>query len=226
MKLPLRHKVGSKLRRFFNRPGPYRALNDLDRKLEVALGHGKGFYVELGANDGIAQSNTFALERKCGWRGVLIEPLPSRFVDCCRLRGKQNQVFCAACVPFDYPDRFVPMRYADLMSASKDLSTLDLERHYVSAAKYFPEGEAYEFGALARTLTSILDEAEAPLVIDLLSLDVEGAELGVLGGLDQERYTCRHILVETKNIDAIKDALPRHKLIDQLSYHDYLFREG
>jgi len=40
----------------------YFALNDLDKKIERYLDFDNGFFVELGANDGVNQSNTLFFE--------------------------------------------------------------------------------------------------------------------------------------------------------------------
>ena len=53
----------------------YFGLNQIDKKIENYLNYDNGFYVELGANDGIQQSNTFFFEKYRGWKGVLIEPI-------------------------------------------------------------------------------------------------------------------------------------------------------
>jgi hypothetical protein len=47
-----------------------------------------------------------------------------------------------------------------------------------------------------RTLDSILEEAETPVPIDLLSIDVEGHEAEVLRGFDFSRWQPRLILIE------------------------------
>ena len=56
------------------------SINGLDRKLEKYLNKQNGFYVELGANDGIAQSNSLYFELYKNWRGVLVEPSPKEFL--------------------------------------------------------------------------------------------------------------------------------------------------
>jgi hypothetical protein len=53
------------------------ALDNLDVKLERYLDFDGGTFVEAGANDGVAQSNTLYFEWRRGWRGLLIEPCRS-----------------------------------------------------------------------------------------------------------------------------------------------------
>ena len=75
-------------------------------------------------------------------------------------------------------------------------------------------------------MTKILDEAEAPNKIDFLSLDVEGAELAVLSGINFKKYNFKYMLVECRKKNDIKNYLQKHgyKLVEKLSHHDYLFK--
>ena len=52
--------------------GVYFSLNSLDKQLEKYVDYDNGFYVELGANDGVNQSNTLYFEMKRNWKGVLV----------------------------------------------------------------------------------------------------------------------------------------------------------
>jgi hypothetical protein len=61
--------------------------------------------------------------------------------------------------------------------------------------------DEHEEDVPARTLSSILDEVDAPEV-DLLSLDVEGYESSVLRGLDLDRHAPRWLLVEMHDLEA------------------------
>ena len=39
----------------------------------------EGFFIEIGASDGIELSNTYLLETKYNWKGICCEPIPSNF---------------------------------------------------------------------------------------------------------------------------------------------------
>ena len=64
-----------------------------------------------------------------------------------------------------------------------------------------------------------------PSTIDFLSLDVEGAELQVLKGIDHSQFRFSTILIETRNIDEVEHFLASvsYSLIDSVSHHDYVF---
>ena len=208
------------------RRGKSFSLYDLDHKVMKYLPDRPGYFIELGANDGISQSNTYLLEAKHGWRGLLIEAVPHKFFQCKENRSQENSFACAAAVDFDYSERFVEMQYSGLMSIG-ETSTLDGESHSQDGVQFLAQGEeVVRFGAPARTMTSILDEVSAPERIDFLSLDVEGAELSVLNGIDFDRYSFAFMLIECADRQAIETLLAAHgyEHIDQLSHHDHLFR--
>ena len=102
------------------------------------VGYKNGYFVELGTNDGISQSNTLFLEKYLGWHGVLVEPEKNNFLKCLNNRSIHNRIFCCACVSFNYRDEFVKIVYSNLMSVALGLET-DLQDQY-SHAKI---GEAF-----------------------------------------------------------------------------------
>ena len=231
------HHVATRTRALLGRRGPlrnrtYRAKHGLDRTLESLLDVRRGgYFVELGANDGLRQSNTYFLEKRYGWSGVLIEPALNNYLKLLRNRSSNNVFFCTACVAFDYPEPFVRLRYADLMSVTTSVETdlpdinLHVERTRLARAD---RRTAVEFAAPAAPLSQLLDRAEAPTVIDLLSIDVEGAELEVLRGIDHERHRFKHLLVESRDLDRMEGFLAGvdYRMSVQLSHHDFLFVDG
>ena len=46
----------------------------LDKKMLKYINYKNGFYIEIGAHDGIINSNTYYYEKNLNWRGVLVEP--------------------------------------------------------------------------------------------------------------------------------------------------------
>jgi len=84
----------------------YYALDDIDKKLEKYLNYNNGFFIEVGANDGINQSNTYYLEKERNWRGILIEPAPNNYISCKKNRSNLNRFYFNACVSFEYKGVF------------------------------------------------------------------------------------------------------------------------
>jgi FkbM family methyltransferase len=208
---------------YYSRP----ALEQLDRKLEKYLPHRDGFFIELGANDGYNQSNTYYFEAMRNWHGILIEPIPELYVQAKQLR-KRSQVFNCACVSFDFPDDHVEMTYSNLGSlvngALKDNAA---EITHVDTMSKMQQVTPYDLSVPVRTLTSILDECRVQTDIDLLSLDVEGFEVEVLSGLDFTRYRPRYMLIEARFKEDLDSFLARQNYaeVDQLSFWDILYED-
>lgn len=214
-------------RRMYN--GKYLSKDGLDKKMEKYLNKDNGFYIELGANNGYVQSNTYYFEKSRNWKGVLIEPALNKYLECVANRSAENKIFCAACVSFDYKEQFVPIAYSDFMSAPLNLES-DIENpleHAQKGEQYLKEKEqVFVFGAPAATLNSLLIKANAPHHIDFLSLDVEGAELEVLKGLDYNQFKISYMLIECRDFDRLDKFLTdkKYQFVEKLSRHDYLFK--
>ena len=157
-----------------------------------------GYFVEVGANDPYALSQTWQLEQ-AGWTGILIEPQPALAA---RLRAERKaRVFAVACSARENSGRTMTLHVAG------PLSSLNRER---MAAGAQPETT---IEVPVRTLDSVLEEAGAPAGFDFLSIDVEGHEVEVLRGLDLARWQPRLIMLE----DHVPD-LSRHNYLTAQRY--------
>lgn len=54
---------------------------------EVFDGKHDGYFIDIGAADGISDSNTFLLEKRYHWRGLCVEANPSLFETLKRIRN-------------------------------------------------------------------------------------------------------------------------------------------
>ena len=74
-------------------------------------------------------------------------------------------------------------------------------------------------------MNDLIIKSNAPNKIDFLSLDVEGAEIEVLNGIDYNNYIFKYMLIESRNFETINNFLKikNYKFLEKLSDHDYLF---
>ncbi len=200
------------------------ALNYLDFKLRTFCDFERGFFVEAGANNGIAQSNTLYFERYLGWRGLLIEAVPELARTCAANRPACT-VENAALVSAGYCGSTITIRYCNLMSlVAGAMKTAEEEEQHIQWGCRLQRVESYPLDVPARTLTSILRQHGIER-IDLLSLDLEGYELAALQGIDFYVYKPRLMLIEARYRREIDDYLaPLYEPVALLSHHDVLYR--
>jgi FkbM family methyltransferase len=151
----------------------------LDIKLDKFLQKEQGFFIELGANDGLTQSNTAFLEFYRNWKGILVEPS----IDVCKqcINNRPNsKCFNFACVSNDYESEYI---------------LGDFNGHCMSSVG----GKRANLSELIKvpviTLEKLLDMNEVTKIY-FLSLDAEGYELPILKGLNLDRYRPLYMLIE------------------------------
>lgn len=186
--------------RFFSQSGE-------DCLLWEVFGNRPGYYVDVGAFDGIHLSNTYSFELG-GWDGLCIEAHP-RFAPICRENRPKATLIEAACVGPESADEITFLiEQLGLLSGIQADQTEGMDRRYERRGMTF-EGFT-EVRVPTTTLTDALIRAEAPNEIDFISIDVEGTELDVLRGLDFERFQPAVLIVEGNTEEAdqeIRDAL-------------------
>jgi FkbM family methyltransferase len=164
------------------------------------LSYKHGFYVDVGSNDGRSCSNTYHLEKFQNWSGILVEPIMHIFFRSRQIRSiEANKFFNCALVGKDYKKDSVELLYSGMMSITKTSNQEYTPEEWAQVGSQFlSRGENVQrTWSQARTLESILLEADSPRLVDLLSIDVEGAEYGVLEGIDFENWIFKYILIET-----------------------------
>lgn len=136
-----------------------------------------GYFVDIGAGDGIRYSNSKALE-DLGWKGVAVEPLPTGWETRKCLLFKE--------VLSNKKGEVVKFRVADGWSGID--SDLGLLKEKVKDAPLV------EF--VTTTVADILEKAKAPPFIHYVSLDTEGAEYLILQAFPFSKYKVGALTIE------------------------------
>ncbi len=151
----------------------------------------RGFYVEVGAFDGVHLSNTFFFE-KLGWSGVCIEAHPEYFQKC-RENRANSQCIHAACTSDDGVKQ-VTFSTEELGLLSGIEERGDIRQRYDGRGLNFEGFKKVTVPAV--TLNSVLSALDEIPDIDFVSIDVEAHELQVLKGLDIETFRPRVFVIE------------------------------
>ena len=182
--------VSRKAMRFArSRLSSYKSQKGQDRwVLETLRGKQGGYFVDLAASDGLTFSNTWIMEKKFGWTGIAIEPNPMLYALLAKRRKCQTLDVAVDCQEGAVPFRIDIGGRGGIVSDDSEIDLLNSDNQ-MDGAKIVQ--------ILAKTLGEILSQAEAPKVMDYLSLDVEGSEERVLRGLDLSEYTFYCVTIET-----------------------------
>lgn len=169
---------------------------ELREHIAELLPFDQGFYVEIGANDGRSFSNTYVLEKTRNWSGILVEPILHKLFESRNYRdSNKNKFIYGACVEHGYSEPNVKMYFSNLMTTSDFGKSIDWAN---AGSGFLQEGEeVLPFWAPSVILSDVLRQHRISKV-DFLSIDVEGAELSVLKGINFDECEINLILIETE----------------------------
>jgi FkbM family methyltransferase len=171
---------------------------------ENFLKHENGFFIELGAMDGVQYSNTLFFEKTLGWNGILIEPT-NQYNNL--MKNRPN------CYNFNYA-----------------ISQLEGEVEFVGNGALggikavMPDGHYFGWGLNNEQIYKVPTIPISKIIdrvnnikkidkVDLFSIDVEGAELEVLKTYDWSIPTFL-VLIEMAAYDLEKNDMCRKILLD------------
>jgi hypothetical protein len=194
-------------------------------KLKKYLNFQSGFFLEVGAYDGVFQSNTYHLERELNWTGILIEPVFKAYLQCIKNRQKSIVLNCLLTSYSDYKkkkysfgdfDAYSKMskRWGGHPAGGGPMSSVlsfkkngDIKRLFEKIRRNYSFVPVLNF-----PMQIILDEFSINK-IDFFSLDVEGHEYEVLNGINFEKVKIKYISAEIRTSEEKK-------------VFDYLFSKG
>lgn len=151
-----------------------------------------GFFVEIGAFDGYSWSNTLPLIEE-GWRGIMVEPDPENFA----ILSKNHQA----------NDKLALVQAAICNTTGMTLlyqggSISTTVRRMVSVFRKTPGvplsgmSENKPLPVVSYTTDDMLALYHCPPIFDVLSIDVEGGELGVLNTYTPALHKAKMAIVE------------------------------
>jgi len=146
----------------------------------------KGFFVEFGATNGFDLSNTYFLEKKFDWVGIVAEPLPVWHSD---LHKNRNCIIDDRCL---------------WVSSGQILDFLNVEEAEFSTVKTYENSDEHSdirkksniIKVKTISLLDLLMFHNAPKIIDYMSVDTEGSELDILFDFPFDVYKFNFISIE------------------------------
>lgn len=166
----------------------------------------KGYFIDIGAFDGIHLSNSYSFEQQ-GWKGMCVEAHPEYFS---LLKKNRPRSLCLhfACVRYRNT-HMIEFQMEKMGLLSSILATHefreDVRSRYERRGLHFQGFRSVEVPAA--TLNELLEKFfSRKTPIDFLSLDVEGLEPEVLQGFDADGYSPRVMVVEA-NTDAVESEI-------------------
>jgi FkbM family methyltransferase len=150
-----------------------------------------GYFVEFGATNGVDLSNSYLLETKFNWKGILAEPAKIWHKE---LKINRKVDIETDCVWKTSGDKLIFNEVND-DKYNGELSTIDVFSDSDGHSKHRKLGKKYEVKTIS--LADLLTKYNAPKQIDFLSIDTEGSEFEILSAFDFSSYdikviTCEH----------------------------------
>lgn len=140
-----------------------------------------GYYVDVGANEPIKESQTFHLEN-LGWRGLLIEALPY-YANLLRKQRKGKVIQYAASSPKNHNKKLKFIVAGGHSTLNNNLIALgDFSNKTTTVT--------------CKTLDSILRDNKVAVNFDFISIDIEGHEMEMFKGFHLKKWKPKLVLLE------------------------------
>lgn len=153
-----------------------------------------GYFLEIGADDGLRFSNCAFFEKELGWNGIAVEARKDAFNNLIKNRN-------CICLNKVLSDKIEETKFLELKGYGIGLSgIIDKydERHInrINNEIKNPNHKSKEIITVkTEKLNDILDNYDV-INIDFLSIDTEGSEIDILKTLDFNKYNINVITIE------------------------------
>jgi FkbM family methyltransferase len=168
----------------------------------------KGFFIEIGAADGINISNTYLLEKKFHWNGIICEPNPIH-----KLSNLTNRKAILDTNIIDYKGFKKKCFYMndDTFNSSINKNKKYKKKIYLKTI----------------SLNFLLNKYKCPKIIDYISIDTEGNEYSIVKNFNFKKFNVKIFTIEhnfnnskRNNIFKIMKKNNYIRVLQNLSYMD------
>jgi FkbM family methyltransferase len=156
---------------------------------DLFAGKTQGFFIEAGAFDGRTLAVTYALEA-AGWSGLLVEAIPELAENCRRIRPGSRIVQAA----LSKRGSKGTVKFEQMVDPKRAPHSGMVEGNREYSGHYYKRHQTTTIEVPVMTMDQALEGHAGP--IDVVVLDVEGAEADVLDGFDLAKYRPRVLLIE------------------------------
>jgi FkbM family methyltransferase len=151
----------------------------------IFKGYKNGFYVDVGAHDGVSLNNTLYFEKNNNWSGINIEPIKKVFDNLVINRPNNINLNCAVCNNDGETNFLCNTGYTEMLSGIKD--NFDIRHLYRIQTENIQMGSTTEIIKVnTKKLETIFDENNVSH-INYLSIDVEGSEFEVIKSINFDK---------------------------------------
>jgi len=188
-----------------------------------------GFYMEIGAGNGLWISNTLVMERHFGWTGILVEPT-GNYAEL--IKNRPDSICVNAVIASTHKEvtlcEIFDSGQADINANASNnslLSTVEDTTDPIDENKHNSRWGVFRNASKRSAIpfAEVLRTHNAPQVIDYFSLDVEGFEYEILKEFPFDEYSFGCLGIERPpqelhNLLIAHGYQPRAKLGEDLMY--------
>ncbi len=161
--------------------------NDLFYKNVIFPNKRNGYFVEVGALNGLLMSQSYIFEKQLDWNGIVVEPNPV---------WKDELILHRNC---NISAEAISDKKGKMVFECREIPSFSGLK--TSANEFRISDIVDEFEIETITLTDLFDKFNAPEILDWVSIDTEGAEIGILKQyfLENKKYKINFLNFETLN---------------------------
>ena len=173
--------------RMYDKHKMFNSQYNQDKFLEenVFKGYKNGFFMDIGAHDGVLINNTLYFEKTHNWTGVNVEPLETVYAKLVENRPTSINLNCAVCNRDGTAQFIYNTGYTEMLSG--------LQEEYDSRHHVRLNHEILQMGGSTKVTTVPTKKIETICSeyninhINYLSIDVEGAEFEVIKSINFDK---------------------------------------